>query len=60
MLHGLDLRDTAYKPAELEHKQVYGITFEQGRQDLLINADTMLGNLVTENKPSPKSRSAIW
>ena len=42
--------DTAYKPAELEHKQVYGITFEQGRQDLLINADTMLGNLVTENK----------
>ena len=42
--------DTAYKPAELEHKQVYGITCEQGRQDLLINADTMLGNLVTENK----------
>ena len=42
--------DTAYKPAELEHKQVYGITFEQGRQDLLINAATMLGNLVTENK----------
>ena len=42
--------NTAYKPAELEHKQVYGITFEQGRQDLLINADTMLGNLVTENK----------
>ena len=42
--------DTAYKPAELEHKQVYGITFEQGRQDLLINADTMLGDLVTENK----------
>ena len=42
--------DTAYKPAELEHKQVYGITFEQGRQDLVINADTMLGNLVTENK----------
>ena len=42
--------DTAYKPAELEHKQVYGTTFEQGRQDLLINADTMLGNLVTENK----------
>ena len=42
--------DTAYKPAELEHKQVYGITFEQGRQDLLINADTMLSNLVTENK----------
>ena len=42
--------DTNYKPAALEHKQVYGITFEQGRQDLKINADTMLGNLVTENK----------
>lgn len=40
----------SYKPAALEHKQVYGITFEQGRQDLKINADTMLTNLVTENK----------
>ena len=42
--------DLSYKPAALEHKQVYGITFEQGRQDLEINADTMLTNLVTENK----------
>ena len=42
--------DLSYKPAALEHKQVYGITFEQGRQDLKINADTMLTNLVTENK----------
>ena len=42
--------DLNYKPAALEHKQVYGITFEQGRQDLKINADTMLTNLVTENK----------
>ena len=42
--------DTSYQPAALEHKQVYGITFEQGRQDLAINAETMLGNLVTENK----------
>ena len=42
--------DTDYKPAELERTQVYGSTLEPGRQDLLINADTMLGNLVTENK----------
>ncbi len=42
--------DPAYKPAPIEHKQVYGITFEQGRNELLINADTMLNNWVTENK----------
>ncbi len=34
----------------VEHKQVYGITFEQGRNELAINADTMLTNWVTENK----------
>ena len=42
--------DPAYKPAPIEHKQVYGITFEQGRNELEINADTMLNNWVTENK----------
>ena len=42
--------DPDYVPAPQEYKDVFGITFEQGRQDLLINADTMLGNLVTENK----------
>ena len=42
--------DPAYKPAPIEHKQVYGITFEQGRNELVINADTMLTNWVTENK----------
>ena len=42
--------DPAYKPAPIEHKQVYGITFEQGRNELEINADTMLTNWVTENK----------
>ena len=36
--------------APIEHKQVYGITFEQGRNELVINADTMLNNWVTENK----------
>ena len=42
--------DPAYQPAPIEHKQVYGITFEQGRNELVINADTMLNNWVTENK----------
>ena len=42
--------DPTYKPAPIEHKQVYGITFEQGRNELVINADTMLNNWVTENK----------
>ena len=42
--------DPDYKPAPVEHKQVYGITFEQGRNELVINADTMLNNWVTENK----------
>ena len=42
--------DPNYQPAPIERKQVYGITFEQGRNELTINADTMLTNLVTENK----------
>lgn len=33
----------------LEHKEVYGITFEQGRQELAID-DALISNLVTENK----------
>lgn len=41
--------DTGYVPASLEHKQVYGITFEQGRNDLKIDS-RMLENIVTENK----------
>ncbi len=42
--------DPDYAPAPLECRTVFGITFEQGRQDLAINADTMLGNIVTANK----------
>ena len=42
--------DPAYTPAPLEQKDVFGITFEQGRNELTINADTMLTNWVTENK----------
>ena len=41
--------DPAYQPAPLERKMCYGITFEQGRNDLRIGED-MLENLVTENK----------
>ncbi len=41
--------DPSYVPAAVEHKQVYGITFEQGRNDLKIDSE-MLTNIVTENK----------
>ena len=41
--------DPDYKPAPLEHKEVYGITFEQGRQELSID-DELLSNVVTDNK----------
>ncbi len=41
--------DPAYRPAPMEHKEVYGITFEQGRQELPIN-DELLGNVVTQNQ----------
>ena len=33
----------------LEHKQVFGVTFEQGRQELAID-DALISNIVTENK----------
>ena len=42
--------DPDYAPAPLETRTVFGVTFEQGRQDLAITADTMLTNLVTKNK----------
>lgn len=43
-----------YVPNPLEKKQVYGITFEQGRNELDINGD-LLGNIVTENKEIPEN-----
>jgi phosphoribosylaminoimidazolecarboxamide formyltransferase/IMP cyclohydrolase len=46
--------DPSYVPAELEKKQVYGITFEQGRNELDINGD-LLSNIVTKNKEIPES-----
>ena len=46
--------DENYQPAPLEHKQVYGVTFEQGRQELPID-DELLSNIVTENKVIPEN-----
>lgn len=41
--------DPEYKPAPIETKQVYGVSFEQGRNELDINTE-LLSNVVTENK----------
>ena len=41
--------DTDYVPEPVEHKQVYGITFEQKRNDLVINKE-LLTEIVTDNK----------
>ena len=46
--------DEAYVPAPVEKKQVYGITFEQGRNELDINNE-LLSNIVTKNKEIPES-----
>lgn len=45
--------DPSYVPAEIERKQVYGVTFEQGRNELDIN-DELFSNIVTKNKDLPK------
>ena len=46
--------DPAYTPAPIEHKDVFGITFEQGRNEVKIDED-MLRNLVTDNTDLPES-----
>ena len=46
--------DPAYVPEEKEHKQVFGITFEQGRNNFKISAE-LLHNIVTEKKDIPES-----
>ena len=46
--------DPDFVPAEIEHKQVYGITFEQGRNNFKIDRE-LLSNIVTENKELPES-----
>ena len=44
--------DPEYRPDPIEHKQVFGITFEQGRNELAINRE-LLANVVTDNKEIP-------
>ena len=46
--------DPEYVPAPLEKRQIFGVTFEQGRQELDIN-DELLSNIVTKNKDLPES-----
>ena len=46
--------DENYVPKELERKEVFGITFEQGRNELKIDED-LFSNIVTENKEIPES-----
>ncbi len=45
--------DPNYVPTAIEHKQVYGITFEQGRNEFKINRE-LLANMVTQNKELPE------
>lgn len=47
--------DPSYEPAALERKQVFGVTFEQGRNNLKID-ESMLENIVTENKNLPEDK----
>ena len=46
--------DPSYRPAPVEHKEVFGITFEQGRNELVIDKE-MLNNIVTESKELSES-----
>lgn len=46
--------DPQYKPAPIEHKDVFGITFEQGRNELAINNE-LLAKVVTKNQEIPES-----
>ena len=46
--------DENYTPAEIERRNIYGITFEQGRNNLQINEE-MLSNLVTDAKEMPEN-----
>jgi phosphoribosylaminoimidazolecarboxamide formyltransferase/IMP cyclohydrolase len=46
--------DPSYRPAPVEHKEVFGVTFEQGRNELVID-ENMLTNIVTKNMELPES-----
>ena len=60
--------DENYVPNPIERKQVYGVTFEQGRNELIID-DEMMSNIVTENKTAgstiticstPSTWASVW
>ena len=42
--------DSSYKPAPIEHKQVFGITFEQGRNEIKLDVPKLYENIPTKNK----------
>ena len=42
--------DATYKPVELETKMVYGVTFEQGRNEIQLNGEELFANIPTKNK----------
>lgn len=46
--------DPDYRPAEIERKQVYGVTFEQGRNELCVD-EKLLSNVVTDHKDIPEA-----
>ena len=42
--------DPEYRPAPVEHKQVFGVTFEQGRNEICLNTPELFENIPTKNK----------
>ncbi len=46
--------DPAYRPAPIEHKQVFGITFEQGRNEVRLDYPALFENIPTQNKSFPE------
>ena len=49
--------DPTYRPAPIERKQVFGVTFEQGRNDVCLNDDKLFENIPTSNKNfTPEAR----
>jgi len=47
--------DPTYTPAPVEHKQVFGITFEQGRNEVNLNDEALFANIPTVNKEFPET-----
>ena len=49
--------DSGYRPAPIEHKQVFGITFEQGRNEIRLDDPALFENIPTHNKTfTPEAR----